>query len=118
MEVLRSIEELQNLNGPIFAAIGVFDGVHRGHQAVISTSAGHARDENGTPVVITFDPHPLKVLRPNNAPHLLTATKHKIELIRALGVEHLLVIGFDRAFANTPPEKFVEQLVAYCKPLR
>jgi riboflavin kinase/FMN adenylyltransferase len=118
MQVLRSIEELQSLRGPIFAAIGVFDGVHRGHQAVISTSAAHARGENGTAVVITFDPHPVKVLRPNNAPHLLTATKHKIELIRALGVEHLLVIEFNRAFANTPPEKFVEQLVAYCKPLR
>ena len=118
MEILHSIEELRNLRGPIFAAIGVFDGVHLGHQAVISTSARHAREENGTPVVITFDPHPLKVLRPNRAPHLLTATKHKIELIRALGVEHLLVIEFDREFASTPPEKFVERLVTSCKPLR
>jgi riboflavin kinase/FMN adenylyltransferase len=118
MEVLHSIEELRSLRGPIFAAIGVFDGVHLGHQAVISTSATHAREEAGTPVVITFDPHPLKVLRPSDAPHLLTATKHKIELIRALGVEHLLVIKFDREFANTPPEKFVEQLVTSSRPLR
>ena len=118
MEVLRSIPELSGLRGPIFAAIGVFDGVHLGHQAVISTSAEHAMRAGGTPVVVTFDPHPVKVLRPEKAPHLLTATQHKIALIRDLGVEHLLVIHFDREFAATPPEQFVEQLVQHSKPLR
>src|SRR3954471_24539429 len=118
MEVLRSIPELSRLRGPVFAAIGVFDGVHLGHQAVISTSANAAREANGTPVVITFDPHPMKVLRPENAPHLLTATQHKIALIRELGVEHLLVIHFDRDFAATPPDVFVRQLVESAKPLR
>jgi riboflavin kinase/FMN adenylyltransferase len=118
MEVLRSIPELGSLPGPVFAAIGVFDGVHLGHQAVISTSAQHARDAGGTPVVVTFDPHPAKVLRPDKAPHLLTATKHKIALIRELGVEHLLVLHFDAAFAATPPEEFVAQLVTHAKPLR
>lgn len=118
MDVLRSIPELSRLPGPIFTAIGVFDGVHLGHQAVISTSAKHARKAGGTPVVITFDPHPMKVLRPEKAPHLLTATQHKIALIRDLGVEHLLVVPFDREFAGTPPEKFVAQLVACAQPLR
>jgi riboflavin kinase/FMN adenylyltransferase len=118
MEILRSIPELEQLRGPLFLAIGVFDGVHRGHQAVISTSAQHAQLENGTPVVVTFDPHPAKILRPNDAPHLLTATQHKIAFIRDLGVEHLLVITFDKQFAATPPESFVEQLVKHSKPLR
>ena len=118
MEVLRAIPELAHLRGPIFAAIGVFDGVHLGHQAVISTSARHARATGGTPVVVTFDPHPAKVLRRGGAPHLLTATQHKISLIRALGVEHLLIAHFDAAFAATPPERFVEELVAHAKPLR
>ena len=104
--------------GPVFLAIGVFDGVHRGHQAVISTSADHARAANGTPVVVTFDPHPEKVLRPQAAPHLLSATQHKIALIRALGVEHLLIISFDKQFAATEPEDFVQKLTAYSKPLR
>lgn len=118
MEILQSISELGKLRGPLFLAIGVFDGVHRGHQAVISTSADHARRDNGTPVVVTFDPHPEKVLRPARAPHLLSATQHKIVLIRNLGVGHLLIINFDKAFAATEPEDFVEQLANHSKPLR
>ena len=118
MEILPSIPELSRLRGPLFLAIGVFDGVHLGHQAVISTSARNAKAANGTPVVVTFDPHPAKVLRPQEAPHLLTATAHKIALIEALGVEHLLVIHFDRQFASTPPEEFVRALVESSKPLR
>ena len=118
MEILRSIPELERLRGPLFLAIGVFDGVHRGHQAVISTSADHAAASNGTPVVVTFDPHPEKVLRPQAAPHLLSATEHKIALIRALGVEHLLVITFDKQFAATEPEDFVQKLVIHSKPLQ
>jgi riboflavin kinase/FMN adenylyltransferase len=118
MQVLRSISELAELPGPLFLAIGVFDGVHLGHQAVISTSARHAKEAGGTPIVVTFDPHPVKVLRPEEAPHLITATQHKIALIRDLGVGHLLVLHFDRAFAATAPEEFVAQLVGNSRPLR
>ena len=118
METLRSISELARLPGPLFLAIGVFDGVHRGHQAVISTSTRHAHSADGTPVVVTFDPHPARILRPEEAPHLLTATQHKIALIRALGVGHLLIVKFDKNFAATSPENFVEQLVQNSKPLR
>ena len=118
MDVLQSIPELAKLPGPIFLAIGVFDGVHLGHQAVIRTSAEHASETAGTPVVVTFDPHPAKVLRPEKAPRLLTATQHKIALIRNLGVAHLLVLTFDKEFAATPPEEFVHQLVRHARPLR
>ncbi len=118
MHILRTVAELESLKGPLFLAIGVFDGVHLGHQAVISTSARAAQAASGTPVVITFDPHPAKVLRPSKAPHLLSATQHKIALIRDLGVEHLLVVRFDREFAGTPPEAFVRQLVEHARPLR
>jgi riboflavin kinase/FMN adenylyltransferase len=118
MEILRSIPELARLQGPLFLAIGVFDGVHLGHQAVIRTSAIHAKEAAGTPVVVTFDPHPAKVLRPEKAPHLLTATQHKIALIRDLGVAHLLVLNFDKQFAATPPTEFVLQLVRHARPLK
>jgi len=118
VKILHSISELSGLRGPLFVAIGVFDGVHRGHQAVISTSARHAHAAEGTPVVVTFDPHPAKVLRPNDVPRLLTAHQHKIDLIRTLGVAHLLVIEFTLKFAATAPEEFVGQLAAHSKPLR
>ena len=118
MKILHSISDLSSLPGPLFLAIGVFDGVHRGHQAVISTSARHAHAADGTPVVVTFDPHPAKVLRPNDAPHLLTARQHKIDLIRSLGVGHLLVVEFTQQFAGTAPDEFVRQLLEHSKPLR
>jgi riboflavin kinase/FMN adenylyltransferase len=118
MRILRSISELAEIPGPVFLAIGVFDGVHLGHQAVISTAARHAAGANGTAVVVTFDPHPAKFLRPQESPRLLTATQHKIALIRQLGVSHLLVLTFDRQLASTPPDEFVRQLVAAAKPLR
>lgn len=118
MRILRSIPELADVPGPVFLAIGVFDGVHLGHQAVISTAARHAAEAGGTAVVVTFDPHPMKILRPQASPRLLTATQHKIALIRGLGVSHLLVIKFDREFAATPPADFVRQLVSAARPLR
>src|SRR3954470_15394024 len=118
METLRSASELSRLPGPLFVAIGVFDGVHLGHRAVISTSASHAAAANGTAVVVTFDPHPVKVLRPESAPHLLTATLHKIALIRDLGVEHLLILEFNQQFAATSPDDFVRQLVTNSRALR
>ena len=118
MRILRSIPELAQIPGPVFLAIGVFDGVHLGHQAVISSAARHAEEADGTAVVVTFDPHPAKFLRPQESPRLLTATQHKIALIRDLGVSHLLVLRFDRELASTSPTDFVRQLAAAGRPLR
>lgn len=116
--VLRSIDELRNLPGPLFLAIGVFDGVHRGHQAVIRRALEAARFAEGTAVVVTFDPHPVRVLRPELAPRLLTSTAHKLQLIRDLGVTHQLIIHFDVAFAGTSPEDFIRALAAASQPLQ
>lgn len=118
MNVLTSIAGLAGIPGPLFLAIGVFDGVHLGHRAVIDRASADARAAGGTPVVVTFDPHPVRVLRPEKAPRLLTSTPHKIRLIRSLGVEHLLVVAFDRGFAATDPAQFIEQLAAAGRPLR
>ena len=118
MKLFDSISDLSTLPGPVFLAIGVFDGVHLGHKAVIERAATDAKTAGGTAVVVTFNPHPMRVLRPGNVPRLITSTRHKTLLIRALGVSHLLVIPFDAAFAATPPEQFVRDLSNACKPLR
>jgi riboflavin kinase/FMN adenylyltransferase len=116
--VLRTIDALRQVPGPLFLAIGVFDGVHLGHQAVIGRALAGARRDQGTAVVVTFDPHPIRVLRPEQAPRLLTSTAHKLQLIRDLGVTHQLIIHFDRAFAATPPEDFIRALASAAQPLR
>jgi len=117
-EVLHSIADLARLPGPLFLAIGVFDGVHLGHQAVFERALSDARAAGGTAVAVTFDPHPIRLLRPDHAPRLLTSTPHKVRLIRKLGVQHLLIIPFDHAFAATPPAHFIQELAAASRPLR
>jgi riboflavin kinase/FMN adenylyltransferase len=111
---LSSIHELASIPGPIHLAIGVFDGVHLGHRAVIERALREARQQGGNAVAMTFDPHPARVLRPEKAPHLLTSTPHKLRLIRDLGVEHILVLPFTRTFADTDPAEFIRSLAAAC----
>jgi riboflavin kinase/FMN adenylyltransferase len=82
-------------------AVGVFDGVHVGHRAVI----------DGADTVLTFDPHPLKVIHPEAAPKLLMPFEVKRDVIEGLGVEELVVIPFDRAFASIPARGFIEQVL-------
>ncbi|MHA3773971.1 bifunctional riboflavin kinase/FAD synthetase [Verrucomicrobiota bacterium sgz303538] len=118
MLVLRSIPELARVPGPVFLAIGVFDGVHLGHRAVIERACRDAKAAGGTAVVVSFDPHPIRVLRPEHAPRILTSTQHKTRLIGELGVEHLLLIPFDKEFASLPPEQFIRQLADAAQPLR
>lgn len=118
MRIHQSIAELAAVPGPVFLAIGVFDGVHLGHQAVIRRALEDAQAAGGTAVVVTFKPHPLRVTRPGDAPRLLTATDHKAQLIERLGVTDLLVVPFTPEFAATSPETFVLQLHDACRPLR
>jgi riboflavin kinase / FMN adenylyltransferase len=86
---------------PRRVAVGEFDGVHLGHREVI----------DGSDTVLTFEPHPLAVIRPEAAPRLLTSLDAKIELIAQLGVQELVVIGFDDRFAAQTPTEFVEQVL-------
>ncbi len=118
MKVLHSISELADIAGPVVLAAGVFDGFHLGHRAVIERAIADARAVGGTPVVLTFDPHPAAVLRPQSAPPLLTSTRHKIRLLADAGIAHVLVLNFDAPFAAKPPEQFIADIAAACRPLR
>jgi riboflavin kinase/FMN adenylyltransferase len=107
MQVFRTFEELAKHSQKVCLAIGVFDGVHLGHQRVIGQARDDARAVDGTSVVLTFDPHPLRVLQPDKAPLLLTSTEHKRALIAKLGVDACLLLAFDKPFSLTPPEQFI-----------
>ena len=109
---LNSFSELNKIEGPVNLAIGFFDGVHLGHQAVINNII--CSDE-GSSVVLTFDPHPLSVLSPSQSPPIITALSHKQSLIEELGVEYLLVIRFDENRVNQRAEGFVREIVDSCK---
>jgi len=86
---------------PRRVAVGEFDGVHLGHREVI----------RGNDTVLTFEPHPLQVVRPEAAPKLLTSLEVKAELIAGLGVQELVVIPFDQRFAEQTPQEFVDQVL-------
>ncbi len=112
MKDLRTFEELSGLGAPVYMAIGVFDGVHLGHQRVIMQAREDAKKAGGVSVVLTFDPHPIRVLRPKEAPPLLTSTTHKLGLIDALGIDACLVLTFDQTLADTSAEEFVKHMAA------
>ncbi len=118
MQVLESIAELAGVGGPVHLGIGVFDGVHLGHQAVIQSAIGCAQRTGGIAVAVTFDPHPVKVLRPALAPRLLTSTPHKLRLIAAMDIPFLLKVRFDSDFASLAAEEFIAMLVNHARPLR
>jgi riboflavin kinase/FMN adenylyltransferase len=86
---------------PRRVAVGEFDGVHLGHRAVIA----------GSDTVLTFEPHPLAVIRPEAAPKLLTSLERKAELVAALGVEELVVIPFDAAFSQRSAQEFLDEVL-------
>jgi len=87
--------------------IGVFDGVHRGHQEIIGHTVKRARDLGVQSVVVTFDPHPAEVVRPGSHPAVLTEPARKAELIEALGADVLCVIPFTPEFSRLSAEQFV-----------
>lgn len=117
MRILHEIPGLATVNGPLVLAIGVFDGLHLGHRAVLESARAAAAEIEGESVVVTFDPHPAKILRPDHAPRLLTSTKHKLRLMQDLGVQNVLMLPFDATFAAREATSFVNDLVQNARPL-
>ncbi len=97
--------------------IGNFDGVHLGHRYLLRRVAERARADGVQSLVITFDPLPVEVLRPERAPRRLSTTAKRLELISAQGIDTIVVLTFDRAFSRQVPMEFVERLVAATKPV-
>jgi len=112
MEIIKGIE---NLKGPFrnpVVTLGNFDGVHLGHQRIFKKVKEEARKIGGESVVITFEPHPLKILSPAQCPPLLTPFKKKMMFIAETGVDKVLCIQFTMAFAWLSPPEFVNSILA------
>ncbi|HEX2770941.1 MAG TPA: bifunctional riboflavin kinase/FAD synthetase, partial [Micromonosporaceae bacterium] len=111
MQRWRGYEAAPGGWGRSVVTIGVFDGVHRGHQATIGHAVKRAKDLGIPSVVVTFDPHPAEVVRPGSHPAVLTEPARKAELIEALGVDVLCVVPFTPDFSRLPPDAFVHDVL-------
>lgn len=112
MQVWHDVREVDSQLGPSVVTIGNFDGVHRGHRHVLERSADLAEHLGGLPVVVvTFEPHPLRVLAPDQAPLALTSTDYRLQLLEQAGVNAVLVVPFTTEFAKVSAEDFVQSLI-------
>jgi len=112
MQVYEGLNEVQVPGEGRVVAIGVFDGVHLGHQSIIRETVEAARDLGVRPAVVTFDPHPEAVIKGGRGPRLLTTRGQKASLLSDLGIADMLVVRFDREFARLTPAEFCDSVLS------
>ncbi len=112
MKVFSDIPRLRaHLSAPI-ATIGNFDGLHRGHRAILERVLARARETGGSGLLVTFDPHPLAVLAPDRAPRMITTRRQKLALLEEAGLDFVLILPFTMELASVEPETFVKTHLA------
>ena len=111
VDIWYGIDDIPAEMGPTSVTIGVFDGLHRGHQQLISTCVEHARAHGERPVMVTFDPHPVSVFLPERAPLAVLSFERRLELAEEMGIAAVLVIDFTRDLAGVEPRPYVEDLL-------
>jgi riboflavin kinase/FMN adenylyltransferase len=111
MHIYRHLSELPPGKTPVIATIGNFDGVHLGHRFVISEVIERARFVEGQSIAVTFDPHPTRILRPEDPMRLITPTERKLELLAATGVDATLVLPFNEELCHTSAETFATRVL-------
>ena len=112
MRIARSVEEAAGF-GPSGVTIGNFDGVHVGHRHLFRELAAASRELGLRATVLTFDPHPARVVAPERAPRLLTTREERCELMGEQGIEQVLILPFTHDLARLSPQKFVEQILVH-----
>ena len=103
--------KLLNLNKKYFITVGTFDGVHLGHQKIINQLVKKAKQKNCGTLLLTFDPHPRKVVQPSNAPLLLQTIEERSEILSKLGLEIIFVQPFTKAFSKLNSEEYVKDIL-------
>ncbi|MBF0463817.1 MAG: bifunctional riboflavin kinase/FAD synthetase [Nitrospirae bacterium] len=111
MEVIRGLDNLIEKYPVPVVTLGNFDGVHTGHRRILERVRESAQKSNGTSIVITFEPHPLKIVNPQKGIKILTPFDIKAELIEKAGMDVLLCIEFNKRFSSTEPDFFVENVL-------
>jgi riboflavin kinase/FMN adenylyltransferase len=112
MQLIHNAKELVRGDRKVCLAIGVFDGVHLGHQQIIRQTISDAKQFEGISVIVTFDCHPNTIVAPNHVPPLIYSPNQKFQVIEALGADALLVIHFDQQFSQTTGEQFIRGLAS------
>ena len=110
MQVHRSIENLPLFTNAVIT-IGTFDGVHEGHQKIIDALISEARSVKGDAIIITFHPHPRKIVNPNEQLQLINTLPEKIELLKNTGIDHLVIVPFNEQFASQQANEYIENFL-------
>ncbi|CQR71538.1 Riboflavin biosynthesis protein RibF [Sporomusa ovata DSM 2662] len=110
MKVFNQIENVKH-HPPVYMALGTFDGIHIGHQAIIMRTLQQAKNNNCSSAVFTFSNHPLDVIDADRCPPLIITNQEKVNLIAELGVDMLFNVPFTTEFLQLTPEKFIEKIV-------
>ncbi len=116
MEITQGLGAIPRSGGPLYLALGMFDGVHLGHQAVLARTREAAAAAGGRHLVLTFDPHPQRVIAPPPEPILLTTIEERLELFAARQMHGAVVVRFDDALRQTPAGQWLEMLAEVVAP--
>lgn len=111
MQVFESLEEIPRNFGPTVVSVGNYDGIHRAHRKLIQSICSRAKELDARSVIVTFDPHPARILRPHGGPPLITPMARKMELLRESGVDAVLMLPFTRDLSMMPAFEFAEEIL-------
>jgi riboflavin kinase/FMN adenylyltransferase len=114
MRTFKHLEDVPADFGATVLSVGNFDGVHRAHRQVLSNIVQRARDLGAKAVAVSFEPHPLRILRPDTVLKLITPTPEKIRLLQASGVDAVLLLPFTRDLSLMTPQQFAEEILKQC----
>jgi riboflavin kinase/FMN adenylyltransferase len=111
MQVFQKVEDIPQHFGPAVVSVGNFDGVHRAHTRVLTEIVRRARELGGKAIGVTFEPHPVRILRPESDLKLITPREEKLRLLEATGLDAVLVLPFGRDLSLMTPHQFAEKIL-------